>query len=181
MARRGETREKILAAAAELGAANGISATAVDDIAAAAGVAKGSVYYNFKSKEQLYTELLGETLQRAGERLTGALESAAPGAAVQAVGRAFLEGLEEHPEASKVVAAELFRLDRPWNTALAEYRALFYSLFEQALERDGRPGGAANAAAVFGSTVMVGFERMLFADRMTLDEALDAIAGGRQE
>lgn len=174
MARRGETREKILAAAAQLGAERGISATTVDDIAAAAGVAKGSVYYNFTSKEQLYTELLSATLQRADARLRAALGEARPGEAVKAVALAFFEGLDEHPAASKVVAAELFRLDRPWHRSLADYRALFYAIFAEALEADGRPATAANAAAAFGAALMVGFERMVFAGSMTLEEAVEA-------
>ncbi|HIY65163.1 MAG TPA: TetR/AcrR family transcriptional regulator [Candidatus Agrococcus pullicola] len=177
MAKRGETREKILGAAAQLAAEHGISATAVDDIAAEAGVAKGSVYYNFGSKERLYAELLGETLQRAGQRLRESLDGARPGDAVRAVAEAFLRGLQEHPSSSKVVAAELFRLDRPWRESLAEYRSLFFSIFAEALEADGRPASPANAAAVFGSTIMVGFERMLFADRLDLEEAIAAIEG----
>ncbi|WP_293695539.1 TetR family transcriptional regulator [uncultured Agrococcus sp.] len=177
MAKRGETREKILSAAAQMAAERGISATAVDDIAAAAGVAKGSVYYNFGSKEGLYAELLGETLQRAGQRLRESLDTAVAGDAVRSVAEAFLRGLQEHPASSKVVAAELFRLDRPWRESLAEYRSLFFSMFAEALEKDDRPAGPANAAAIFGSTIMVGFERMLFADRLSLAEAVAAIEG----
>lgn len=53
MARPNETRVKILDAAAECFARKGYFSTSVEEIAADAGVAKGSVYYNFESKEAL--------------------------------------------------------------------------------------------------------------------------------
>ncbi|MBU4188117.1 MAG: TetR family transcriptional regulator, partial [Actinobacteria bacterium] len=50
VARRQGTRELIMAAATELFAARGVTSTSIDDIAEAAGIAKGSIYYNFESK-----------------------------------------------------------------------------------------------------------------------------------
>ncbi|MDD0857361.1 helix-turn-helix domain containing protein [Arthrobacter alpinus] len=48
----------MLTAALELGALHGISGTTMDEVAERAGVAKGSVYYNFASKDKLFEELL---------------------------------------------------------------------------------------------------------------------------
>ncbi|MFA6582735.1 MAG: helix-turn-helix domain-containing protein [Elusimicrobiaceae bacterium] len=55
MARTGSEKSKaaILSAAEQLFAAEGFSATSVDDIAKAAGVNKALIYYYFKSKENL--------------------------------------------------------------------------------------------------------------------------------
>ena len=47
------TKKKILNAAADCFARKGFHVTTTDEIARIAGVAKGSVYYNFKSKEAL--------------------------------------------------------------------------------------------------------------------------------
>jgi AcrR family transcriptional regulator len=52
--RRETTRAAILAAARELFASQGFAATSVDDIAEAAGVAKGAVYHHFASKEAVF-------------------------------------------------------------------------------------------------------------------------------
>ncbi|MDQ0464773.1 AcrR family transcriptional regulator [Caulobacter ginsengisoli] len=52
--RREATRGAILAAAGALFADAGFAATSVDDIARAAGVAKGAVYHHFPSKEAVF-------------------------------------------------------------------------------------------------------------------------------
>ncbi|CAM5372615.1 hypothetical protein SCYAM73S_03246 [Streptomyces cyaneofuscatus] len=56
--RREATRPRLYEAAVTLIAEQGFSATTVDEIAERAGVAKGTVYYNFASKSVLFEELL---------------------------------------------------------------------------------------------------------------------------
>lgn len=53
-----ERKQQLLAAAAELFAANGYSATRIADICAAAGVAKGLFYWYFPTKQELFAELV---------------------------------------------------------------------------------------------------------------------------
>ena len=68
------TRSAIVTAAADLFARQGYAATSVDEIAAAAGVAKGAVYHHFESKERLFetvleavtAELARQVMLRAG-------------------------------------------------------------------------------------------------------------------
>jgi len=55
---RSERREAILAAALEEFAARGFAATRLDDVAARAGVAKGTIYLYFRDKESLFQELV---------------------------------------------------------------------------------------------------------------------------
>jgi len=55
---RGTTRQRLFDATLSLTAEQGYDATTVDEIAEQAGVAKGTVYYNFGGKEKLYTALL---------------------------------------------------------------------------------------------------------------------------
>lgn len=52
------TRQRLFDAAMELIGQRGAEAVTVDEIAAAAGVAKGTVYYNFGSKNELVAQLL---------------------------------------------------------------------------------------------------------------------------
>jgi len=54
----------ILAAGQRLFASNGFATTSIDDIADAAGVAKGAVYHHFKSKDEIFTRVL-EDVQAA--------------------------------------------------------------------------------------------------------------------
>ena len=61
--RRQATRQKLYEAAVTLIAEQGFSATTVDEIAERAGVAKGTVYYNFASKSVLFEQLLAAESQ----------------------------------------------------------------------------------------------------------------------
>jgi AcrR family transcriptional regulator len=70
-------RQQILDVACTVFAERGFHATAMDDIAAAAGVTKPVLYQHFPSKRALFVALLGEL----GQRLLGELEQAT--AAVQ--------------------------------------------------------------------------------------------------
>ena len=74
-ARRGE----ILAAAEKVFSANGYAATTMDAVAAAAGVAKGSLYNYFQSKQDLFTQAVNDALsgdEAEVERIIGLGESA---------------------------------------------------------------------------------------------------------
>src|SRR4051795_9854827 len=55
-----DTREKLLDAAAEVFAEKGYANTSMDDVAAAAGMTKGALYWNFDGKESLFHTLLEE-------------------------------------------------------------------------------------------------------------------------
>ena len=55
-----DTRTKLLDAAARVFAERGFIASSVDDVAAAAGMSKGAVYWNFDSKDDLIEALLEE-------------------------------------------------------------------------------------------------------------------------
>jgi AcrR family transcriptional regulator len=88
---RERSRERILAAALEVFAANGYEAASISDITAAAGVSRGLVAYYFATKEQLAAELLDRWLDgiagiltiqgTADERLAGIIDGALMAAA----------------------------------------------------------------------------------------------------
>lgn len=73
-----ERRDAIIAAARDLFFEHGIHRTTVDDVAARAEVAKGTVYLYFESKETLLAHLLLEGLDALGEALAEAYAEAAP-------------------------------------------------------------------------------------------------------
>jgi AcrR family transcriptional regulator len=56
--RRAQTREHLLAAAAEVFAQRGYHAASLDEVAERAGFSKGAVYSNFDSKEDLFLALM---------------------------------------------------------------------------------------------------------------------------
>lgn len=71
---RGDKRERILDAAVAVFAKNGFHSTRVADVAKAAGVADGTIYLYFDSKEDLLVELFEDRV----ERLLGHLRAELP-------------------------------------------------------------------------------------------------------
>src|SRR5579859_3863643 len=71
---RGDKRERILDAAVRVFASKGFHATRVSEVAKAAGVADGTIYLYFKSKDELLVSLFEDRL----ERLLAFLRTALP-------------------------------------------------------------------------------------------------------
>lgn len=89
----GRTRAALLAAAADCLIASGSRRTTMADIAAAAGVAKGTVYNHFRTRGELYRALAEAELERilAAAAQAGRAQGPAAGLTVAA------EALREHP------------------------------------------------------------------------------------
>jgi AcrR family transcriptional regulator len=73
--RRQQTREHLLAAAAQVFAERGFHGASLDAVAAAAGFSKGAVYSNFKNKEDLFLALLESIYSREMRLLRATLEA----------------------------------------------------------------------------------------------------------
>lgn len=72
------TRQEILAAAGLLFIRKGYDATSVDDIAESANVAKGTLYYHFKSKDEVLLGLSIGYLKRLNGKVDKKLENKEP-------------------------------------------------------------------------------------------------------
>lgn len=59
-----ERREQILTNALILFAAKGLSATKITDISAAAGISQGLMYHYFRSKEEIFVELIRSAFEK---------------------------------------------------------------------------------------------------------------------
>ncbi|NPA37679.1 MAG: TetR/AcrR family transcriptional regulator [Chlorobi bacterium] len=70
-----KTRRKILEVAASLFAQYGFHKTSMDEIARVARKAKGSLYYHFTSKEELFTEVVSQEFEKLKAELVKIVES----------------------------------------------------------------------------------------------------------
>jgi AcrR family transcriptional regulator len=70
------TKRAILAGAKRLFIRFGKRKTSVDEIARAAQVGKGTVYFHFKGKEEIWDTIVGEEVDKGIGRITEALERA---------------------------------------------------------------------------------------------------------
>lgn len=98
------TRGRILEAAARLFAERGYAGTSVRDIARELGIANPSLYYHFKSKEDILTELLAEPLGRVAHTVREA-----EGLSGDARTRRIVGGLLEALEVRSGVALSAFQ------------------------------------------------------------------------
>jgi AcrR family transcriptional regulator len=73
-------RRKVLAAAEELFATRGVAAVSMDDVAAAAGVGKGTLYRRFGDKSGLAAALLDEREAQLQQEMLGGPPPLGPGA-----------------------------------------------------------------------------------------------------
>lgn len=72
----GERRKAILAAAIRRFDASGYSATTMDEVAADAGISKGSIYNYFQSKEELFAQLFGAMASQKQNEIEAAMAQA---------------------------------------------------------------------------------------------------------
>ncbi|GEL47656.1 TetR family transcriptional regulator [Cellulomonas hominis] len=175
-ARGGGTREAITAATVALIADRGFSATSVDDIAERAGVAKGSVYYNFGSKSALFETVLGEGQRRLTAALRGAVEGRSGREAVGALVHELLEQIHAHPDFAKVLVAEVFRTGRDWQDSIRQVRDESFAVFAEVVA-ESWPGRdpSLTAAAMFGATLVAGLEWLAFQPERTVAEVRRAV------
>ncbi|MEU9751006.1 MULTISPECIES: TetR/AcrR family transcriptional regulator [Streptomyces] len=186
--RRQATRQKLYEAAVTLIAEQGFSATTVDEIAERAGVAKGTVYYNFKSKTELFEELL----RHGVGLLTASLQSAADdtakrdGTSVQALDamiRAGLAFIDRYPAFTQLYVAELWRTNRAWQSTLLVVRQQAVAVVEKVLQ-EGVDGGELSreidipltAAALVGMVLVAALDWQAFQPERSIDDVHSALS-----
>jgi AcrR family transcriptional regulator len=110
------TRAKLFQAAASLIGAHGLHATTIDQIVERAGVAKGTVYYHFKSKDELFQALLVEGLKELADTLrTRASGAPSSREALANVVRAEVEYIGKYEAFARLVMSQLWQADSLWN------------------------------------------------------------------
>ncbi|MER7541439.1 TetR/AcrR family transcriptional regulator [Spirillospora sp. NPDC127506] len=162
---RSATREKLFGAAIELIAESGLAATTVDQIAERAGVAKGTVYYNFGSKAALFAALLEHGVDRLAAALRDAAAGKAPLDALEAVVAAELAFIGEHESFARLLIAETWRSGGDWQRTARLIRERAVEVIADVL-RDAVAAGdlradldtGTAASAVFGMVLTVALD-----------------------
>ncbi|WP_405643065.1 TetR/AcrR family transcriptional regulator [Streptomyces sp. NBC_00019] len=186
--RREATRQKLYEAAVTLIAEQGFSATTVDEIAERAGVAKGTVYYNFASKSVLFEELLRHgvglltaSLRDAAERT--AREGGSKTDALDAMIRAGLVFIDRYPAFTQLYVAELWRTNRAWQSTLLVVRQQAVAVIEDVL-REGIANGefheaidvSLTASALVGMVLVAALDWKAFQAERSLDDVHSALS-----
>ncbi|MFG2709565.1 TetR/AcrR family transcriptional regulator [Streptomyces goshikiensis] len=186
--RRQATRQKLYEAAVTLIAEQGFSATTVDEIAERAGVAKGTVYYNFASKTDLFEELLRHGVGLLTESLrTAAQETEARGGtrveALDAMIRAGLVFIDRYPAFTQLYVAELWRTNRAWQSTLMVVRREAVAVVETVLREGVERGELSSeidvpltAAAMVGMVLVAALDWQSFQSERSLDDVHSALS-----
>jgi TetR/AcrR family transcriptional regulator len=99
--------------AADLFAERGLDGTKTEDIAAATGIPKATLYYYFEGKEQVLSFIFGVVLDAVGRAIASAMES--PGDAPERMRRlirAHIRVFADYPRASQALQFDLGRAAR---------------------------------------------------------------------
>ncbi|XVU24158.1 TetR/AcrR family transcriptional regulator [Actinoplanes sp. CA-054009] len=180
--RREDTRQRLFEAAVELIAEQGFSATTVDDIALRAGVAKGTVYYNFKSKTDLFEELLRYGVGLLTAEFEAAVEGLPPREAVAALVRSQLEYIRRYRAFAQLLLSEMWRTNREWQQTLILLREQAIGVIAETL-RAGVGSGDLPAdldvrvasSALFGVGLVVAVDWLVFMPERPIEDVQESL------
>ncbi len=183
-ARRAASKERILAAAAELFAERGYGSTTMDEVAEAAGVSKGTIFYNYATKAELCTSVIQVAAEDIADDMASAGEGLVGWEALQAMALSAMRRIDAQPALAQFLMTELFRTHRPWAAELPAVRdrliaPLIKTVMEVAEERraaglmkhaDAYPGNVTSVAvSLLGALVTATLDHRAFPGR-TLEE-----------
>jgi TetR/AcrR family fatty acid metabolism transcriptional regulator len=106
-AKAADKRERILAAAERIFARHGFFAARVSEIAKEAGVADGTIYLYFKSKDDLLISLFEHRMRQVNALLSQAIADRPPGEQLRAFIQAYLQLVADAPATVEVLTIEL--------------------------------------------------------------------------
>ncbi|GAA1866397.1 TetR/AcrR family transcriptional regulator [Paeniglutamicibacter psychrophenolicus] len=180
-----DSKHRLFTASMELIGARGHHEVSVDEIAKAAGVSKGTVYYNFGSKSELIGELLNYGAAILFERFERAAEVPDAADGLRLMIADALEFIAEYPSFAQLWISEQWQADSDWAAALATLRHEVIALVRNALARmaaDGPPARLAPAVdlgtlatAIFGAALILGRDRLVFHPERSVESCVEAV------
>ncbi|WP_431878047.1 TetR/AcrR family transcriptional regulator [Amycolatopsis sacchari] len=176
------TKQRLFEATLKLASDRGLAELTVDDIAAEAGVAKGTVYYNFGSKDGLIDALLRYGVGLLAERLREHADEPDPVAGLEALVDTGLAFIAEYRGFSQILVSEMWRTPGRWHETLRPLREEVVSIVKDQLQRvadAGRlPEGvqvSTAAAGLFGTLLVVALDWQVFQPTRTRADVRDSV------
>jgi len=132
-----ETRHlPIFDAAMKVFAEKGFARATVEEIAKHAGIAKGTIYNNYKSKKELFLALLEEEidgLEAAVSREVARQDTVL--AKLEALIAAQLSFFEEYRDYCKILLSEVWGLGHQWEEQVQRLRSGYFQTIRELLEK----------------------------------------------
>lgn len=177
------TKQRLFDASMELIGERGAAGVTVDEIAAAAGVSKGTVYYNFGSKSDLIAQLLRHGVDIMLGRLQ-AIEGlhTEPLEAMEAMLGQAMDFMDDYPSFARLWISENWRTPSEWGKLFVELRSELLAVIGAAIEKvagayrvDTGIARGSLEAAMFGAIFVVGLDRQTYNPERTREQSIAAI------
>jgi len=182
-ARTNATKQRLFDASMELIGERGAAGVTVDEIAAAAGVSKGTVYYNFGSK----SDLIAQLLRHGVDIMLGRLQTieglhADPLEAMEAMLGQAMDFMDDYPSFARLWISENWRTPSEWGKLFVELRSELLSVIGAAIEKvattypvDTGIARGSLEAAMFGAIFVVGLDRQTYNPERTREQSIAAV------
>ncbi|MFH5879935.1 TetR/AcrR family transcriptional regulator [Arthrobacter sp. NA-172] len=182
-ARTNATKQRLFDASMELIGERGAAGVTVDEIAAAAGVSKGTVYYNFGSK----ADLIAQLLRHGVDIMLGRLQTieglhADPLDAMEAMLGQAMDFMDDYPSFARLWISENWRTPSEWGKLFVELRSELLGVIGAAIEKvssnytvDTGIARGSLEAAMFGAIFVVGLDRQTYNPERTREQSVAAI------
>ncbi|MCI4458482.1 MAG: TetR/AcrR family transcriptional regulator [Thermocrinis sp.] len=133
-------KERLLESAKRLFSQKGYYATSVEDIVESAGVSKGTFYFYFKSKEELFKSLVEEMHLNIVKRLENFLEKELPlEDALIEYAKVFLEDIYQNRHIAQIFLFQLVGTNEEFRelyyTKIAHLRELLTKMVDRAIQK----------------------------------------------
>jgi AcrR family transcriptional regulator len=135
------TKDKIYEAAVKIFAKDGFEKTTVDDIAAKSKLAKGTIYYYFKSKDEVFLEMIDNGISKFNEELGKKMKgSKSPKDKMEKLLDVQLDFYEKYKDFYKVLFSEFWRLEPKWKKEIDKIREGYFSMIKKIIEEGKKEG-----------------------------------------
>ena len=176
------SKQRLFEATLKLASDRGLAGLTVDEIAAEAGVAKGTVYYNFGSKDGLIDALLRYGLGQLAQRLRAHADEPDPVAGLESLVDTGLAFAAEYRGFAQILVSEMWRTPGQWQETLGLLREQIVSIVKEQLQRVADAGRLPEgvqvptaAAGLFGTLLVVALDWQVFQPQRSRAEVRDGV------
>lgn len=174
-----KTKNAIFEAAIKVFSSNGYNGATMDDIALKAGVAKGTLYYHFKSKEEIFKYIVKEGMNKIRENVQESVDNEEDVISkLKVLCKVQLDLVYKNKDFFKVIMSQL------WGTELRQlelrdivqkYIMLIEAYLKEAMEKGIIKKGNTSLMAYtfFGGLCSTIVYEIINEDRVNIDEIID--------
>lgn len=173
------TKDAIFFAAIKVFSTNGYVGATVDEIAAVAGVAKGTLYYNFKNKEDIFKFVIHRGIEKWESNISKIAESdLEPLDKLKNICSTQLKLLYERRDFFSIILSQLWGSDKR-HLELRERVNLYINkiklILDEAKEQGKIKNGNTNLMAhiLYGSLMSTAIRELLVNDDVHIDEIIE--------